>query len=380
MQELKPRLLFVDNLRTFAIVLVFLVHIAITYGASGLWYYKEGQLTGADYYIFLAFTSVCQAFFMGLLFLLAGYFTPSSYDRKGSRQFTLDRLTRLWLPVGVFIFLIDPFIQYGLISAGVLPSPTGLPMTTQAFLGLFTNPLNGLGFGPLWFIEALFYFTLIYVFWRQISRSPSKPRSIPKNLTIALLAIALGSISFLVRIWLPIGNVLNPFGFQLPFFPQYIAFFIVGVLAFRGNWFLTLSVKTGKLWLKTALILLIILFAILTYAALTGTVSLFYGGFHWQAALYAFWEQAFAVSVSVGLIVWFRERWNFQNTFMKTLSDNSYAAYVLQAPILVALALGLASIKMPLALKFLWVAPIGVALCFLIAYMVRKIPHVNNAL
>jgi glucans biosynthesis protein C len=174
MQTLKPRLLFVDNLRTLVITLFFLVHIAITYGAPGLWYYKEGQLTGPQYYIFLAFTCLCQAFFMGLLFFLAGYFAPSSYDRKGPGQFTLDRLTRLWLPVGIFIFLIDPFIQYALISYGVLSSPTGSPMATWVFLGLFTNLLNGLGFGPLWFIEVLFFFTLIYVIWRLIFKNPKQ--------------------------------------------------------------------------------------------------------------------------------------------------------------------------------------------------------------
>jgi hypothetical protein len=317
---------------------------------------------------------------MGLLFLLAGYFTPASYDREGPGQYTLNRLTRLWLPVGVFIFLIDPFMQYALISAGVLPSPTGYPMTTQAFLGLFTNPFNGLGFGPLWFIEALFYFTLIYVGWRLILKSPSKSRSIPRNLTIALLAIALGAVTFMVRIWLPVGYVLNPFGFQLPFFPQYIAFFIVGVIAFRGNWLLSVPKKTGTLWLRIALVLLIVFAAMLTYAVVSGTVSMFFGGFNWQTAFYAFWEQASAVSISIGLIVWFREKINFQNSFTKILSDNSYAAYVLQAPILVGLALGLASIKMPLALKFLTVTPIGVALCFFVAYIVRKIPKVNRVL
>lgn len=62
------------------------------------------------------------------------------------------------------------------------------------------------------------------------------------------------------------------------------------------------------------------------------------------------------------------------------LSDNSYAAYVLQAPVLVGLALGLASIEMPLALKFLAVAPIGAALCFITAYLARKIPKVNLVL
>ena len=380
MQALKPRLLFVDNLRTFAIILVFLVHIAITYGASGLWYYQEGQLTGPQYYVFLPFTCFCQAFFMGLLFFLAGYFTPASYERKGPGQFTLDRLTRLWLPVGVFIFLIDPFMQYALISAGVMPSPTGLPMTFQVFLGLFTNPFNGLGFGPLWFIEALFFFTLIYVCWRLVVRSPSKTRSIPRNVTIALLAIALGAVSFLVRIWLPIGYVLNPFGFQLPFFPQYVAFFILGMIAFSGNWLLSMPSKTGMFWLRIASILLIVFLMVLSFAAVTGTVSMFFGGLKWQTVFFAFWEQTFAVSITIGLTVWFREKLNFQNRFFKVLSENSYAAYVLQAPTLVGLALGLASVEMPLFLKFLAVAPIGVALCFVTAFLVRKIPKVNLVL
>ena len=113
---------------------------------------------------------------------------------------------------------------------------------------------------------------------------------------------------------------------------------------------------------------------------MTETVYLFFGGFNWQTAFFAFWEQAFAVSVSIGLIVWFREKWNFQSRLAKTLSDNSYAAYVLQTPIIIGLGLGLASIEMPLALKFLTVAPIGVALCFVIAYLVRKIPRVNRVL
>ena len=86
------------------------------------------------------------------------------------------------------------------------------------------------------------------------------------------------------------------------------------------------------------------------------------------------------MSITIGLTVWFREKLNFQNRFFKVLSDNSYAAYVLQAPTLVGLALGLASVEMPLFLKFLAVAPIGVALCFVTAFLVRKIPKVNLVL
>jgi surface polysaccharide O-acyltransferase-like enzyme len=195
-----------------------------------------------------------------------------------------------------------------------------------------------------------------------------------------MLAIGLGAVSFLVRIWLPIGYVLNPFGFQLPFFTQYIAFFIVGMIAFRGNWLLTMTAKNGMFWLRIAAILLVVFLAVLSFAAMTGTVSLFFGGFNWQTAFFAFWEQTFAVSVTIGLIFWFREKLNFQNRFFKVISNNSYAAYVLQAPILVGLALGLASIRMPLGLKFLAVAPIALALCFIIAYLVRRIPKVNLVL
>jgi Acyltransferase family. len=356
------------------------VHIAITYGAPGLWYYKEGALTGTQYYVSLAFNCTCQAFFMGLLFLLAGYFTPSSYDRKGAGRFTLDRLTRLWLPVGVFVFLIDPFMQYALISAGQWPSPTGMPITPQDLPGLFVNPFNGLGFGPLWFIEALFFFVLIYVVWRLAFKSPSKARSIPSNLTLAFLAIALGAVSFSVRIWLPVGYWLYPLNFQLAYFPQYVAFFIVGIIASRGNWFLTIPKKTGVFWLVLAAVLFAVFAGVLSFAAINGTIDLFFGGLTWQAAFFAFWEQLFAVSVSVGLIVWFREKLNHQGHLAKMLSDNSYAAYFLQTPVLVGLALALATIEMPLALKLVVVAPFGVALCFTAAYLVRRIPKVNSVL
>jgi len=118
----------------------------------------------------------------------------------------------------------------------------------------------------------------------------------------------------------------------------------------------------------------------LSFSTSTGTVYLFFGGFNWQTAFFAFWEQVFAVSISIGLIILFREKLNFQNGFSKMLSDNSYAAYFLQAPIFVFLALALAGLKIPLALKFLAVAPVGVAFCFAIAYVVRKIPKVKQVL
>lgn len=66
-QTLKPRLFFADNLRTFLIALVFLVHFAIIYGSPvGSFYgFREHADLPSDLF-YILFTAAAQAFFMGL--------------------------------------------------------------------------------------------------------------------------------------------------------------------------------------------------------------------------------------------------------------------------------------------------------------------------
>ena len=90
------RLLFADRLRTVLTVLVIAHHTAITYGGSGGWFYREVHDGGAPLSLALTlFCSINQSFFMGLFFLLAGYFSPPALVAKGLRRFVLDRLLRL---------------------------------------------------------------------------------------------------------------------------------------------------------------------------------------------------------------------------------------------------------------------------------------------
>ncbi len=370
-QTPKPRLYFIDNLRAFLIILVILQHLAITYGApTGLWYIHEGIVELPMGFIYVFFLAANQAFFMGLLFLFAGYFTPSSYDRKGPGLFIADRALRLTIPIAIFIFLIDPLMKYAL----------------DGFQGnllnlILSNPFVGLGFGPLWFIEALFYFTIVYIVWRVIKPNPTKARSIPRNRTILLFGSLLGLVSFAVRLVFPIGYSFDLLGFQIPFFPQYIALFVVGFLAYRGNWVSTMPNETGRLWGKAAVALFLLMPVLFTVGSF-GFIGLgpFGGGWTWQAVAFAFWEQIFCIAVCVGLTVWFREKLNTQNRFSKAVTESSYAAYILQAPILVYLAIALQSVQMPLLLKFVVVSPIAVALCFLVAFVIRKIPLADKVL
>lgn len=370
----KPRLFFIDNLRAILVALVILQHLAITYGApTGSWYIHEGIVNLPVGFIYVFFLAANQAFFMGLLFLFAGYFTAPSYDRKGPGLFTADRALRLMLPIPFFIFLIDPVMKYALNGF------------QGSLLNLFLSDpfIVNLGFGPLWFILALFLFSVAYLVWRAFKPTPTKPRSLPSNRTILVFGLLLSASSFAVRLAYPIGtaSALDVLSFQIWFFPQYIALFAVGLLAFRGNWIMTITKKTGWLWGKIAIVLLILM-PILFVVGSSGFPGLgpFGGGWSWQSVAFAFWEQFFCIAVSIGLTVWFREKLNNQNRFTKAITDSSYGAYLLQAPILVYLAVAFQGVQLPLMLKFVVFSPVAAALCFGIAFLIRKIPKANTVL
>src|SRR5512136_1070530 len=105
----QARLLYLDNLRMVVITLVVVMHVAITYGAEGNWYYNEAGETNTLAFVIMALLGgIGSAFVMGMLFLVAGYFTPRAYDRKGAGRFLIDRLKRLGLPLLFYGVVILP--------------------------------------------------------------------------------------------------------------------------------------------------------------------------------------------------------------------------------------------------------------------------------
>ena len=144
---------------------------------------------------------------------------------------------------------------------------------------------------------------------------------------------------------------------------------------------MTMPTETGRLWGKIAIVLLLLMPVLFVLGSI-GFAGLgpFGGGWTWQAVAFAFWEQFFCVAVSISLTVWFREKLNVQTRFTKALTESSYAAYILQAPMLVYLAVALQGVQIPLLLKFVLLSPVAVALCFGAAYLLRKIPKVDLVL
>lgn len=116
----------------------------------------------------------------------------------------------------------------------------------------------------------------------------------PGNVAIAVFALVIGLNTFVVRIWLPVGWLFEPWGLQFPHFAQYIGLFLVGTNAYWRGWQSAVSedVTRGRLWSRV-IVFLIILAPILFVAGggSEGSTADFRGGIRWQALTYALWEQ-----------------------------------------------------------------------------------------
>ena len=212
----------IDALRAAVTLLVVFHHTAITYGAPGGWYYKEilpSRSLGS--LLLTLFAAANQAWFMGLFFLLAGYFTPSALGRHGTAGFVRERLVRLGIPL-IFYFLI------------LHPITVALALTTNelSFVRVFGWLWSNGKFepGPLWFVEALLIFTAVWLLWPGVRKPETTAKvAFPSDTVLLAAALVTGAGAFLLRLVWPVG--VNVGFLQLGYFASYIVLFAAGCAA-----------------------------------------------------------------------------------------------------------------------------------------------------
>ena len=167
----KPRLLYIDNLRSVLISMVVLLHLAITYGAEGDWWYNEAVPESMISDVALTFyTTFAQAFTLAFFFMISGYFCPPAYDKKGPRPYTVDKLKRLGVPFLFYFAVLNPLLVMMVhLFEGQPAIPPGV--SPLAFW------VDSFGPGLMWFAEALLIFSLAYMLWRMATAGRSQAAS-----------------------------------------------------------------------------------------------------------------------------------------------------------------------------------------------------------
>jgi hypothetical protein len=251
-------------------------------------------------------------------------------------------------------------------------------------LATILNPITGSGLGLMWFVFFLLVATFAYLIWTGIYRpdppNDKKPHPFPGFASIFALGILLGIVTTIVRIFMPIGYVWL-FNFQLPFFPQYIALFIIGIYAAHNNWFDDIPSRVGKMCTFAAL-LLVAFQIVFMYVIMNSPAGLepVMGGLHWQAVLYAFWEQMAGVMIITALLWIFSLRLNRQGPVTSAMGGDSYTVYIIHPVVLISLSLVFAGLAIPSLAKFAVVLPLTICLSFALAHVIRAVPGVTKVL
>lgn len=364
------KLVYINTIKVLLTILVILHHTFIAYSGSG-WYYTEPTKIIGVVVPIKMFISINQSFFMGFFFMLAAYFTDASFTKKGTLKFIADRLIRLGIPLVFYVLLISPFTSY-LVYYFALEHHIPFLQYMSAY--------DAWEVGVMWFVLALLVFTFIFVIVKTVFKiNFENTLPVPGSRTIILFAIALGFVSFLVRIIFPVGWVLEPFGFQLGHFPQYIVLFTIGLIASKNNWFEALSEKTRKrLTLSAWLCLLFFPVFYIIRITVKMPVEWYSGGFHWQQLLYAVWEQWIGLSILTVLLIKGRKNWNKSSALLSKLSRYSFATYIFHPVVVVAFTLVVRNWNVDPALKLLVVAPLIVVGSFALGGLILLIPGVKK--
>ena len=333
---------YLDNLKVFLTVLVIFHHAGQAYGDGGGWPYTPSNAAEVMPWIW-HFFSVNAAFFMGLFFLISGYFVPTSYERQGASTFVKKKLLRLGVPL--------------------------------LFMGVIISVMSGkLEIAHMWYVESLLVFCLIYALIRCFC-CPILKNSIPLTLIVlTLVALVMGIGSYFIRQVSPQDHGIWPFGIiPLPMEPahylQYVMMFVLGILARRFNWLTKMSNGIGM----TSL-LLGILFALGIYVRNGGWWSDFLG--QW----FGIYESFLCVFISFGLIWLFREKLNWSNRFLKWCSAQAYGAYVFHLLLMVALQFATDTVWMGAFGKFMFIGFVTTILAFVVTWLIRCIPGMKKVL
>jgi surface polysaccharide O-acyltransferase-like enzyme len=365
MHLVDSRLFFIDNVRVLLILVVIAFHAAAPY-AKVPWYGLQVETTEGTEFVLAWFLTGSVAFFLSLFFMISGYFTPGSYDRKGLNLFLKDRFVRLGIPFAGVSLVIMPFFMYVLY----------MMQGNHISLIQYMTSVYHWETHHLWFVENLLIFTSVYVVWRVFVNTA--PRLlIPKTIHIAAVVVVVAGVTFVVRIWFPIGW-WDPFKLIQPaYLPHYVSLFCIGVLAYRNNWLDTLPFSVGVTWLCIG-VGTVLLFP-LVYIVSEGTYALLTGGSSWQPFVFAVWETVVCFGMCIGLVIFFREKGALHNRLLTLLGANVYPVYVIHLPVVVLLQYGLADVELHPFIKVILVTAGGIFLSFSASYYGRRLLAVRRS-
>jgi fucose 4-O-acetylase-like acetyltransferase len=357
------RIYFLDNLRTFMIFLVVLIHAGGVYESSGIWasfwIVDDPSTNNLAGILFL----ILDIFVMPTIFLISGFFAPLSMKNKEGCAFLKSKFKRLIIPWIIAVLTLIPLYKIIFLYSRNLPQES---WTT------YFHWSNGIwSQNWLWFLPVLFLFNILYLLFSKVKiRVPNislKGAVFGAFLTGFVYSVCMDI--FGLRGWTKIGLL----DFQNERLLIYFMAFLLGALCFRRKIF-DAKVESKMLYHIANSI-----------AWIPVTAYIFFLLYPW------FKPGSFIVSEIIHkLILWlsfhlsllclvyvmvetFRRYQDKQGKLRNELNRNSYYVYIIHVIVTGGIALLMLNTTIPSLLKFLLLTVMTFGVSNLIITLYRKI-------
>lgn len=303
---------YLDNIRWMTVVLVVLYHVIYMFNSvatAGV----IGPITrGTQYQDILQY--LLYPWFMALLFMVSGVSARCALQKQTDKEFLRSRTTRLLVPstIGLFVF---QWLQgwVNMTISGAFSQMAGVPRPVLYLI------MCASGIGVLWYIQLLWFFSLLLVLVRKLEKGKLDGICKKTNLA-ALLVMTLFAWGFAQILNTPVVAVYR--------FGIYGFYFFVGYFVMAHEEVME-KLKKHAIWLGVAAVLLGVVYTCLSfgenYAEAPNVNSPMACAYGWIASL----------AIMGGM-----KRWgDFSNRFTEWMAKKSFGLYVFHYLPLSALAL-----------------------------------------
>jgi hypothetical protein len=362
------RIVQVDNLRALLVAWIIGCHAIVGYTTIGGWPYdevSETTLPPMQEFLLSVVLGPTALLVVGTFFFIAGLFAPKEMARHGVSGFVRTRTLRLGVPWLAFTLLVWPLFMWFAYRAA------GHPLSYwEAFRG--RTPF--LDSGPLWFVEVLFYISLGYALWTWLGWGRRFHGTTVRGVHLLAIGATIAATTFLVRLIFP-ARSQQILDLHLWWWPQCIGMFCLGALVSGQQWAGQVPARLARRCLIAVAATLLAAPLLVVGAGITDFSRdgvRFLGGLWPQALLFDLIEASIVVAGSVGVLAIAQRRLTSRGSLFAANARAAYAAFILQAPVLISLEIAARQFSWPPLAKAIVVAALAVTASFGLGWLLVR--------
>ena len=340
----------IDNLRWLCILLLFPYHAAMVYNCWGEGFYVRGVSSEA----ISSFIIATYTWFMPLLFVLAGASSAFALQKRTTKEYALERVKKLLIPLLLGILFIVPAQTY--FAERFHNGYTGGYFAQYAlFFGKFgdlSGYTGGFTVGHLWFLLYLFVISMLALPIMRLSQRISGKLKLD-----ALPVYAVVLLFFLPLLFAPVFEIGGKS------MGLYFMLFLVGYFLL-ANEQIAERLEQSRIPLFAAAVVLITV-KLTLYFALNirdGLPSDLFDGLVMAVCIVGFYAMA-------------RRHLNQSTQLTQWLSRASFPLYILHQSVLIAVAYYVVTNVSSIAAQFGLITVISLILTVALYLVLKRIPY-----